>query len=354
MKIKTTIKKIGRFFIALKQEDERIIGQSVLFVDNGYSWIGHLESAINKIKDYFPKSKITILTFEHRKSNLQKGFPDLKFIVPPQRTMPKRYRIALQMLKMRGESHDLIILFSLDITPLIVSIAALNTKAVLYNQWGQWWSLKLKDVSEIFKTTYIKKKANPNIKNLLKRAGLFPVLLERKDEEALKNSILIVDNGYAVSGQVMLLIQRIKEFIPQAKISVLAIEQRRELKDNFPNIEVIKPSEYIINKYRIARHMLRLRKNKYDYIILLSLDITPIITAILMDSKMLLYNQWHQWWSFKPNPLRDYLMLIPKFIYNVLIFLYLLISVLWIFLKRLVNIFIFNLLNMKGPENYGT
>ena len=75
MRIKRLTKKIGRSFVPLKQENERIIRQSVLIVDNGYSWIGQLSTAIQKIKNYFPKADITILTFEHRRSNLQNDFP---------------------------------------------------------------------------------------------------------------------------------------------------------------------------------------------------------------------------------------------------------------------------------------
>lgn len=343
MIIKKTIKRIGKFFIVLKQENEKIIGQSVLIVDNGYGWLGHLDSAIERINNYFPKAEISVLTFEQRKSNLKKDFPTVKFILPSERLRPKRYQIALQMLKMRKKRYDLIVLFSLDITPLVVSLIFLKPKkVVLYNQWSQCWSLRLKNVTDFFKITYVKKKTRFNFKNLLKRIGLSFVLLQQENE-ILRHSILVVDNGYAPFGQIGFAIQRIKESLPQAKISVLALEQRRELRDNFPDLEVIKPGECIIKKYRIARHMLRLRNNRYDYIILLSLDITPILVTILfMNSKILLSNQWYQWWSLEPKPMRRYLMAIPQFIFNIIvniiIFIYLLVSVSWIFLKRSFNL----------------
>lgn len=346
MGIKKIIKRIGKFFIALEQESERIIGQSVLIVDNGYSWFGHLDSAIKGIRNYFPKAEISVLTSEQRKSNLQKDFPTLKFILPSERLRPKRYRIALQMLMMR-KRFDFITLFSLNITPLIVALIFFKSKVVLYNQWGQWWSLRLRDVNEIFKITYVKKKTTLSLKNLLKRIGLFFILLQRKDEEALRHSILVIDYG-ALFAQIGYAIQRIKVCLPQAKISVLALEQRKDLKDNFPDLEIIQPGEYIIKRYRIARHMLRLRKNRYDYVILFSLDVTPIIVSILfMDSKVLLCNQWHQWWLLKPRSIKGYLMAIPQFIYNIIIFVYLLISVSWIFLKRSLNVFRFNLLRRR-------
>ncbi len=349
MKIKTTIKEIGKLFFALRQEDERIIGQSVLVVDNGYSWMGHLNSAIEKVRDYFPKAEISVLTFPKRKSVLQEEFPGLKFILPSEKLKPKRYQIALQMLMMRKKKYDFIILFSLDITPLVVSVLFFESWVVLYNQWGQWWSLRLRNVIQTFKITYIKKKIRFNFKNLLKRIGLFFILLQRDDEKALKRSILIIDNGYALFGQIAYPIQQVKDYLPCAKISVLALEQRKDLKDNFPELEFIKAGRCAIKKYSIARHMLRLRRNRYDYIVLLSLDITPIIISTLfMNSKVILCNRWHQWWSLKPKSIREYLAIIPKFIYNIIIFIYLLISVLWIFLKRSLNVFRFDLFKTKG------
>lgn len=353
MNIKKTIKCIGKFFINLKQIYEVTIYGSVLIVDNGYSRLGELNFAIERIRNYFPKAEISVLTFAERKSNLQKDFPALKFILPSGELEPKRYQIALQMLKMRREKYDFIILFSLDITPLFVSLFVLKSKKiVLYNQWRQWWSLRLRNVSESFRVTYTKEKKTRSFKNLLKSIGLFFILLQRQDEDMFRRSILIVDNSYVSYDQIGYAIQRITESLPQARISVLALEQRKELKDSFPEIDFIKPGKSIIKKYRIARHMLRLRSNKYDYIILLSLDITPIIVSILfMDTNILLNNQWHQWWSLNPKSIRSYLMAIPKFIlniiFNIVIFAYLLISVSWIFLKKSFNIFKDNLLGRK-------
>lgn len=348
MRIKRTIKRIGRCFIALKQENEGVISQSVLLVDNGYSWLGYLHSAIEKIKKYFPNADISVLTFTERKAHLQKDFPALKFILPSERIGPKRYQVALQMLKIRKQRYDFITLFSLDIIPTVVSLLFMNSKVVLYNQWEQWWSLRLRNINEVFKIIYVKKKSKFNLKNFLKRIGLFFILLQREDEEAFKYSILIVDSGYALYEQIDNAMQQIKEAMPGAKISLLALEQREELKNNFPDIDIIKPGKCIIKKFRIARHMFKLRKNRYDYIILLSLDITPIIVSMLfMKGKVLLHNRWHQWWTFKPRSMKGYLMVIPQLILNSVIFVYLLISVSWIFLKRSFNIFRFSLLKRK-------
>ena len=331
-------------FFNLRQEKEGILGQSVLIIDNGYSWLGQLSSAIERIRNYFPKAEISVLTFEQRRYNLQRDFPTLQFILPSQRLKPKRYQVALQMLKMRKKRYDFITLLSLDVTPLIAALIFLKSKVALYNQWGQWWSLSLRNVSEFFKTSYIRKRRKFTFKNLLKKIGLFFVLLQREDIEALRHSILVVDNGYALSEQIGCALQQIRESLPGAKVSVVAFEERKQLKDNFPELEIIQSGKCIIERYRIARHMFRLRRNRYDYIIPLSLDITPILVSILfMKDKVLLYNQWHQWWSVKPKSIKGYLTVLPRFIFNIIIFAYLLISVSWIFLKKSFNVFKFGL-----------
>ncbi len=349
MRIKKIVKMVGKLFIALEQKDERIIRQCVLVVDNGYSWLGHLNSAIERIKNYFPKAEISVMTFEQRKSNLEKDFPTLKFVLPSQELRPKRYRLALQLLKMRKESYDSVILFSLDITPLVIALFFHRSKIILYNQWGQWWCLKLRSITEFFRISYVKKKARFNFKNLLKRIGLFFILIQREDEEALKHSVLLVDDGRAVFEHAGFFIPKIRETLPYAKISILAMDYRVELfKKVFPDVEIITAHNFIIKKYRIFLHMLRLRKKRYNYIILLSLDITPIIASILfMNSKVILYNQWHQWWTLKPKSIRGHLMILPHFIFNIIIFAYLLISVSLIFLRRAFNVFSFRLLGRR-------
>ncbi|MGD9015687.1 MAG: hypothetical protein PVI33_06670 [Candidatus Omnitrophota bacterium] len=350
MIIKKTIKRFGRHFIDLEQKDEKIISQSVLIVDNGYGWLGHVEYVIERIRKFLPKAEISVLTFGVRKSNLEENFPKLKFIIPSEDLRPKRYQIALQMLKKRKAKYDFLVLFSLDITPLIISLIFMKSKRViLYNQWRQWWILRLRKTTEIFKVTYISKRTRINLKNTLKKIGLFFILLQSKDEEIFKHSVLVIDNGYAAFGQIGYAIQCIKESLPGANISLLSLRQRNELIESFPELEIIRPDNCIIKKYRIARHLLRLKNNRYDYIILLSLDVTPLALSILfMKSKVLLNNQWHQWWLLTPRPFRDYLMAIPKFvltiIINIVVFVYLLISVSWIFLKKSFTVFKFNLL----------
>lgn len=342
------IKKIGKGIISLKQESDKIIGQSILIVDNGYSWIGYLDSVIEKMKDSFPRADISVLSFPERKSNLEKRFPEFNYICPSQRLWPKRYQIALQLLMLWKTRYDLIVVLSLDAAPLAISLFFFNSKLVLYNRWEQWWSLRFRNVSEIFKVSYTKKKTRTSLGNILKRIGLFFILLQRQEEELLKHSVLVVDNGCASFEHINICIGRIKECLPCAKISVLTPGQREGLGDHFHDLEIIQAANRIIKKLCVARHMLALRKNKYNYVILLSLDTAPIIVSMLfMKGKVILFNRWQQWWPLKPKPIKGYLMAIPQFILKVLIFIFLLISVFWIFFKRSFNVFRFGFLRKR-------
>lgn len=354
MNIKKTIKRVGKFFVNLKQEDEKTMRQSILIVDNGYTSITDIGYGIQTVSEYFPKADIIILSLvEQRRLHLQNQFPLAQFINPAFGLWPQRYLIALQMLLIRKKDFDFILLFSLDITPIIVSLILTKSQVVLYNKWRQWWSLRLRDVGEMFKFTYAKDKRIHNLKGLIKKIGLLFVLLKREDEGIFKYSILIVDNGYALFGQIIYAIQKIRDYLPLAKISVLSLMPRRDLKERFPDLEIVKADKYIIRKYSIARHMLRIKKEGYDYVVLLSLDITPLTVSILfMKSTIILNNQWYQWWSLKPKPIRYYLIAMPKFILkiiaNIIVFIYLLTNVSWVFLKRSFNVFRSNLFNRRA------
>ncbi len=347
MVIKKLIKKLGNFFIVLKEEDSNAVKQVVLVVDNGYSSFEHVFSGIKKINNHFPRAELLVITLEHRRAVIEKEFCNLRFVIPPREIDLKRYQIALQMLNICRRKFDFILLFSLDISPIITSLLFTNSKVILYNQWGKWWSISLRNISEFFKIAYIDRRKKTSFKNLLKKIGLFFVLLQQKDIGLLKHAVLIVDNGYASYEQIHGVIQRTGESLPQARITVLTSREGGELKSKFPELEFIEPEGFIFKKYRIANAMFSLH-NRYDYIILLSLDITPIFASLLfMNSGVLLYNEWHQWWSLRPKPIEDYLMVIPKLIsttvINVIIFVYLLISVSWIFLRKSFNVFKRNL-----------
>ena len=351
MGMKKLIKRMGRFLFYLKQEDDSVITRSVLIADDGYSRPEDLRIAIKKIQNYFPGSKISVLTLAERSSFLQNEFPRLEFIICSKKLKPRRFRIALQLLFLHKKNFDYLLIFSLDLIPLIALLFLFKSQIILYNQWGQWCSLRFRKVSQTFRVTYNKQKSKNSLKDFLKRIGLFLVLLKPDDEQAFNHSILIIDDG-AVDGQLFYTVRRIKEYLPFARVTVLTLVKPKVVEREFPLIKIIRPDKFWIKEFRIARQMLRLRKNNYDYVILPSLDITPIIVSVLlMKGRVLLNNRWHQWWKISLKSPGYYLILVPRlilsFISKVIIFIYLSVNISWIFLMRAFNIFKINLLSER-------
>lgn len=179
------------------------------------------------------------------------------------------------------------------------------------------------------------------MRKTLRKIGRVFVVLTQKDAEFFKRSALIVDNGYGSYRHLGSTINHVKERIYQGKVCVLTFEHRRVfLKRNFPEIEIICPDKKIrIKRYQLAIQMYKLRKNDYDSIILMSLDITPIISALLfVKGRLVLYNRWEQWWSIRFRKPWEFLLTIPKFIFHCLICIYLIIAVSFILLKRVYYI----------------
>jgi hypothetical protein len=348
MGIKKLIKRTGRFLFSLKQEDEALIRQAVLITDNGYCALGDLRAGIKKMQNYFPAAKISVLTLPQRSALLGNEFPGLKFIVSPSWFWPHRYAIALQLFFLGNKNFDYILNFSLDLSPLIVQLFLFRSRIILYNQWGQWCSLRLRKVSQIFQSPYHKQTGKNSIKDVLKRAGLFFVLLTPDDEQGLSHNILVVDDG-RMANQLTYTVRRIRESLPFSRLTLLTLSKYKELESEPGVVKIIRPDSFGVKKFRIARHLPSLRKTSFDYVVLLSLDIAPIMGSIIfLRGKILLSNQWHQLWAVRLKPAGYYLMLLPrmiaKAILKTVVFIYLSVNVLWIFFVRSANILKLNLL----------
>jgi len=349
MGIKKLIKRIGRFVFFVQPADDSVITQSILITDNGYSHPERLRTGIRTIKGYFPGAKISVLTLAQRYPVLQNEFPDLEFIICSTKLKPRRYQIAYQLLSLKKKNFDWIVIFSLDLTPLIVQLLFFKSKVILYNQWGQWCFLRLRKVSEIFKVAYHQQKSAHGLKNFLKRIGLLVVLLTLDNEQLLSHKILVVDDG-AASSQLIYTLSRIRRYLPFARVTLLTSRKRQDIAEEFTFVKIIRSDKFWIKRYQIARHMLKLKNNNYSYVILPSLDITPVITSVLlMKARVLLNNQWHQWWKLSLKPVGYYFMLLPRLISSLIIevfvFMYILINIFWIFTARAFNTLKINLLS---------
>lgn len=179
------------------------------------------------------------------------------------------------------------------------------------------------------------------IKKRIKKMGkvLF-VNLKQVEGLSFKEPVLVVDNGYVSLQHLGQAVTQIKERLPQGKITLITFPHRREfLKSRFPNVEIVFPGRSLIPRYQIAAQILRMCRTKYDHVVLLSLDITPIIVSLLfMRGKVLLYNRWHQWWRLELRSIFEILFIPIRLLIDILVFLYLILAVSFIFFRRKINV----------------
>lgn len=146
--MKRILRNIGRIFVILTHEDDKLLKRSVLIVDNGYSPYEHLRSTVIQTQLMIAGSDISILTLEHRKESLGKDFPNLKIICPNKQIKFKKYQLAIQMFKLRKKCYNFVVLMSLDKTPLMVSLLFMGSHALLYNRWNEWYLLRFRNIWE--------------------------------------------------------------------------------------------------------------------------------------------------------------------------------------------------------------
>ncbi len=183
------------------------------------------------------------------------------------------------------------------------------------------------------------------IKRLIKKLGKIFIILNFKNYEVINRTVLIVDNDYISKEHLNSLLWNCRKNFANTHIVLLTFEPRRKyIGDEFKDdVEFVYPSgKTLLKRYQIAIQMFKERKRNFDFIILTSLDITPIIVSIFFTrAQVWLFNQWNQWWSLRQRIAGDLIKFplgLAWFIFigirNSIIFLYLLFSVGLFWLRR--------------------
>ena len=142
----SAFKKIGLFFISLRQGDSRLLEKQILLVDNGYAEKKQIQKAVAYIKNIYPCVNFHILFPSHR--------AEVDYIAEEARllyALPffiNRYSIARHMFRLRRAAYDRVFLLSLDATPIIATIFFKRAKIFLYNKYYQLWSIRFKSFKE--------------------------------------------------------------------------------------------------------------------------------------------------------------------------------------------------------------
>lgn len=347
--MKKLLKNLGNFFVALHQKNEKEMRQSLLLIDAGFILPNNdFGVIIQNAKKRFTNVRLVVLAYRDRKGFVKDNFPDVEIIVPDSESSIEGFPLAIQLFPLLlRKKFDFIILSSLDISLVLISLFFARCPVFLHNRWREWYRLRQRTVLDVLQGVKSadknRRRKNRGIKDILKSFGRFFVILSDMKEEDITCRILIEDNGYTDIGHIRTAVKRAREIFVNPDITILTFEERkRYFSDMFSDAKLFTAEEGN-NRYRLARQMLRMRKIGFDRVILTSLDISPIIVSILfMRTKVLLYNKWHQWWSLEIKDAREYLKTILNFLITIPVFIYLLISAIFILSKTKLRLIGFN------------
>jgi hypothetical protein len=164
------------------------------------------------------------------------------------------------------------------------------------------------------------------LKDRIKSFGRNFVLLKNVTEEGLRTNILVCDNGFTDTSHVLTAVRRAREIFVNPRITLITFQQRKE---HFSG-EV--PEENIIvvaqgpSSFKLAIKMLGMRGRKFDRVILTALDMFPVAAVFASTrAQVLLYNQWHQWWSLRSKNLLELIGGLARFVISMPILIYLII-----------------------------
>lgn len=346
--MKRFFKKAGKFFFDLKQKNEKDIRQSILLVDGSFILPNNFALIIKDVREKFKNANLTVLTLKDKEGFIRDNFPDVEIIVPENRIKPKRCRLPIQLLLLLRKNFKFIVLSSLDISPVLISLIFSRCPILLHNRWLEWYILRqrtLSDVSHGAKSADRNRRIiNKGIKDVIRSFGRILVILCEVKEENIKSRILIQDNGYTEIGYILTAVQKIGEIFINPDITLLTIAERKQhFINSFPQMKLVAVGENN-NRNSLAGQMYRMRKDKFNYVVLTTLDIAPILISFLFfRAEVLLYNRWHQWWSLRFRNILGYFKEILTFLVTIPVFIYLLITAILILLRTGFRLGLINL-----------
>lgn len=354
--MKKILKKIGRVFIILCQKDEKSIRQSILLVDGSIILTNNFALIIKNVQGKFKNANSVVLTSNDKKEFLKDNFPDVEIIVPGERIESKRSQLAIQLLLLLRKNFKFIILSSLDISPVLISLIFSRCPILLHNRWLEWYILRQRTLSDIShgakSADRNRRRINKGTKDVIRSFGRIFVILREVKEENIKSRILIQDNGYTEIGYILTAVRKVGEIFINPDITLLTIAERKQnFINSFPQMKLVAVGENN-NRNSLAGQMYRMRKDKFNYVVLTTLDIAPILISFLFfRAEVLLYNRWQQWWSLRFRNILGYFKEILTFLVTIPVFIYLLITASLILLRTGFRLGLINLKSIFGRRD---
>ncbi len=320
------LKKIGKVFIELEQKREDQVRQSVLVVDGGMLLANNFALIIKGVQKKFLNAKVMVLTFKDKAEFIRDNFPEAVTITPEDNLRPGKYRLAVKLFRLLRSKPDYIVLSSLDISLLLTVTIFAGCPVFLHNRWMEWYRIKRTTPADLFRkpdrSDTRRRRVDHGIKDILKSLGRVFVHVADFREEDIKCRILVEDNGYTECGHVLTAVRKAQELFINPQITILTFARRKQdFTYNFPDKKVIVCGGG--HKYSLAVRMLKIRKERFNCVILSALDVSPILVSFFsFKAQVFLYNRWHQWFILGFRNLFGYLkwvfialLMIPVYIY---------------------------------------
>jgi hypothetical protein len=143
------IKHIGRLFTHSTLQQTGIINFKVVLLDNGYSNYNHLVSSINNLRKSFSSVSITLITMpsrlEYIQDHVDKG---VEIVLAERKYIPKRYRIAFELLVFKRKNIDFIVLLTTDVITVFISLLLVRKRLYIHHPQHKWSLLRRKTLNE--------------------------------------------------------------------------------------------------------------------------------------------------------------------------------------------------------------
>jgi len=142
----------------------------------------------------------------------------------------------------------------------------------------------------------------------LKKIGKTFFRIKQKDPGQIRQAVLLVEGGFILPNNFVLIVRNVKEKFQNARITVLTFEERVTLlREYFPEIEFITPRSKN-KRFGLYMELWKTISRKFDFIVLSALDIVPLILSLgCAKARVLLHNRWFEWYQVRQRTAGDVL-----------------------------------------------
>jgi hypothetical protein len=354
--MKEILKKMGRIFMVLDQKEERDIRQGVLLVDGSSILHNNFALIIKGVKEKFKNANLSVLTFKDKEGFLKENFPDVEVIIPEDRGIISKYRLAIKLFSLLRRKYSFIILSSLDISLVFVSIFFSRQPVFLHNRWFEWYRVRCRTFLDMIlrakSADNNRRKINCGMQDTIKSIGRSFIILSNLYEEDISTRVLVADDGRGELGYITTAVKKAKADFINPNVSVITFPGREHYFTGIIPSERVFAAKDSENRFSLAMQIYRMRNNGFSRIVLINLDISPILAAFLfINADVLLYNRWHEWWRLSFRTIYGYIKAILGLLRAIVIFVYLLISCGFVLLRTALGLLLSGLAYNHGKTD---